>query len=65
MQITTICKLIAHTIPKQFQEIAYQIAQLDDQTALELISKYNNDIKMSQKQLSDEIRKQTIRRCNV
>lgn len=52
------------TMPTNLLELANHLASLDTQTALEIIEKYNTDIKLSQKQLSEEIQKQTWRKIN-
>ena len=52
------------TMPTNLWELANHLASLDTQTALEIIEKYNTDIKLSQKQLSEEISKQNWRKIN-
>lgn len=64
MTIPEILHLINGVIPSNLVQLANHLASLDNQTALEIIEKYNADIKMSQKQLSEEIQKQTWRKIN-
>lgn len=64
MTIMEILHLLNDTIPSNLFKLANNLASLDNQTALDIISKYNADIKLSQKQLSDEIQKQRIKKAN-
>lgn len=64
MTIPEICNLLISEIPNNYPILVRQLASLDTQTALDLIEKYNTDIRLSHKQLSDEIRKQTIKEAN-
>lgn len=65
MTIPEICNLLTSEIPNNYPILVRQLASLDTQTALDIIEKYNTDLKMSQKQLSDEIRRQTIKGANL
>lgn len=64
MTMMEILHLFNDTIPGNLCELASLLASLDNQTALDIVSKYNADIKLSQKQLSDEIQKQRIKKAN-
>lgn len=64
MTIPEIVNLFNGTIPNNLFQLAKHLASLDTKTALEIIDKYNADIKLSQKQLSEEITKQTWRKIN-
>lgn len=64
MKTVKIIKLLNNTILKNMYELANLLASLDTQTALEIIEKYNADIKLSQKQLSKEIQTQRINKAN-
>lgn len=64
MTTIEIIKLFSNTIPENMYELANLLASLDTQTTLEIIEKYNADIKLSQKQLSNEIQTQRINKAN-
>lgn len=65
MTITEIWKILNRINPKKpVYGLACSMASLDTQTVLELIEKYKSDLELTQKQISNEIQKQRIRKEN-
>lgn len=60
MTIPEICRLMLNTLPKDFNRTAYMLTELDEKTAREIIAKWNEDIRLSNKKLNNEIRRQQL-----
>lgn len=63
MTVSEIWRMLNRKNPKKpVYGLACSMASLDTQTVLDLVAKYEGDLKMTQKQISEEIQKQKHRR---